>query len=73
MVIIVYKVFQNKYPNTEVLMAAKRKLKTIFVQLLSTAKTGYSYTTKRNRLSEKIEKVKYDPIISKHVVFKEKR
>ncbi len=41
--------------------------------LRSSAGTGYSYTTTKNRRSttEKIELMKYDPVIRKHVLFKE--
>jgi len=43
------------------------------IRLISTAKTGYFYVTKKNpRNSEgKMVKKKYDPVIRKHVDFKE--
>tara|TARA_B100001175_G_scaffold236274_1_gene202625 strand:- start:272 stop:436 length:165 start_codon:yes stop_codon:yes gene_type:complete len=43
------------------------------VQIESTAGTGYRYSiTKNKRLHpEKIEYKKYDPVIRKHVVFRE--
>ncbi len=46
---------------------------TILVKLVSTAETGYYYLRKKNprQLTEKIELKKYDPVIRKHVVFKE--
>jgi|TARA_B110000263_G_scaffold241799_1_gene246440 large subunit ribosomal protein L33 len=43
------------------------------VQIESTAGTGYRYSiTKNKRLHpEKIEYKKYDPVVRKHVVFRE--
>ena len=43
------------------------------IQLESTAGTGYRYTvTKNKRLHpERLEFRKYDPVVRKHVVFKE--
>ncbi len=49
------------------------KSATILVKMLSTADTGFYYVTKRNpRIkTEKLEMRKYDPVVRKHVVFKE--
>ncbi|HVY99433.1 MAG TPA: 50S ribosomal protein L33 [Dongiaceae bacterium] len=49
------------------------KQATILVKLVSTADTGYYYVTKKNPRSttEKFEFRKYDPVIKKHVAFKE--
>ncbi len=49
------------------------KSATIVVKLLSTADTGYFYVAKRNprKLTEKLAKRKYDPVVRKHVEFKE--
>lgn len=49
------------------------KPSTILVKLVSSADTGFFYTTKKNpRLKpEKLEMRKYDPVVRKHVVFKE--
>jgi len=46
---------------------------TILVKLLSTADTGFFYVTKKNprTKTEKLEFKKYDPVVRKHVVFKE--
>ncbi len=46
---------------------------TIQIKLQSTANTGYSYITKKNprTLTEKLEFRKYDPVVRKHVIFKE--
>jgi large subunit ribosomal protein L33 len=43
------------------------------IKLLSSAKTGHFYTTTKNKRKkpEKLEVKKYDPIIQKHVVYKE--
>lgn len=44
------------------------------IYLVSTANTGFSYTTTKNRRSqqEKLKLKKYDPIARKHVLFEEK-
>jgi large subunit ribosomal protein L33 len=39
--------------------------------LISTAGTGYFYTIAKKRKAEKLELMKYDPIVRKHVMFKE--
>ena len=41
--------------------------------LESTAKTGYRYTTQKNKRNHpaRVEFKKYDPVIRKHVIFKE--
>ena len=43
------------------------------IKLESTADTGFFYTTTKNRRSQcgKLELKKYDPVVRKHVVFKE--
>lgn len=43
------------------------------IKLVSSAKTGHYYTTTKNKSTstEKIELKKYDPVIRKHVVYKE--
>jgi large subunit ribosomal protein L33 len=49
------------------------KAASIKIKLLSTADTGYFYVTKKNARTktEKFTFVKYDPIVRKHVEFKE--
>ena len=49
------------------------KSATIQIKLESTADTGYFYVTKKNprNQTEKMEMRKYDPVIRKHVLFKE--
>ena len=43
------------------------------IKLVSTADTGYYYVTKKNSRtqSEKLSFKKYDPVVRKHVEFKE--
>lgn len=43
------------------------------VKLVSTAKTGFYYTTYKNKRNtpDKLEMKKYDPVIRQHVMFKE--
>jgi large subunit ribosomal protein L33 len=45
------------------------------IRLVSTAKTGYFYTTSKNkkRTPDKLVLKKYDPVIRKHVDFKESK
>lgn len=49
------------------------KATTIKIRLVSTADTGYFYVTKKNSrtMTEKMTKRKYDPVVRKHVEFKE--
>ncbi|MEE8203014.1 MAG: 50S ribosomal protein L33 [Alphaproteobacteria bacterium] len=49
------------------------KPNTILIKLESTAGTGYFYTTKKNprNTTEKLKFRKYDPVVRKHVEFKE--
>jgi len=49
------------------------KSATILVKLVSSADTGYYYVTKKNprTTTEKLEFNKYDPVVKKHVAFKE--
>jgi len=50
-------------------MASKRDK----IRLVSTAGTGHFYTTDKNKKTkpEKIEISKYDPVVRKHVAYKE--
>ena len=45
----------------------------IKIKLVSTADTGFYYVTKKNpkTLTEKMKIKKYDPVVRKHVEFKE--
>lgn len=46
---------------------------TVKIKLLSTADTGFFYVTKKNprTKTEKLSFQKYDPVVRKHVEFKE--
>ncbi len=48
---------------------------TIQIKLVSTANTGFYYVTKKNprNSTEKLEFRKYDPVVRKHVPFKESK
>jgi large subunit ribosomal protein L33 len=52
---------------------AMAKSNTILIKLESTAGTGFYYTTKKNprNSTEKFVFRKYDPVVRKHVEFKE--
>ncbi len=43
------------------------------IKLVSSAGTGYYYTTDKNKRTkpEKLELKKFDPVVRKHVTFKE--
>lgn len=43
------------------------------IKLVSTADTGFFYTTYKNKRNtpDKLEVKKYDPVVRKHVTFKE--
>jgi large subunit ribosomal protein L33 len=45
----------------------------VTIKLLSSANTGFFYVTKKNPRThpDKLEKKKYDPVVRKHVLFKE--
>jgi large subunit ribosomal protein L33 len=49
------------------------KSATIKIKMLSTADTGFFYVAKKNprKKPEKFEFRKYDPVVRKHVAFKE--
>ena len=49
------------------------KAATITIKMLSTADTGFFYVAKKNprKKPEKYEFRKYDPVVRKHVMFKE--
>jgi large subunit ribosomal protein L33 len=51
------------------------KANTIVIKLVSSADTGYYYVAKKNprTTTDKLEFRKYDPIVRKHVMFKEGR
>jgi large subunit ribosomal protein L33 len=51
------------------------KSTTLKVKLVSTADTGFYYVTKKNprTKTEKLSMKKYDPVVRKHVEFKESK
>ena len=53
------------------------KGKTIILRLVSSAGTGHFYTTKKNPknpgTTEKMRKKKFDPVVRKHVEYKESK
>jgi large subunit ribosomal protein L33 len=55
----------------ESLIMAKSNV--VQIKLISTADTGYFYVTKKNARAQttKLELNKYDPVVRKHVKFKE--
>lgn len=58
---------------TRILQMAKGKRKSIPIKLVSSAGTGYFYTTRKNVLKkgQKMALVKHDPIVKRHVLFTE--
>jgi large subunit ribosomal protein L33 len=52
---------------------ARGKGKTIPIKLLSSAGTGFFYTTRKNvtKSPDKMALVKYDPVVRQRVLFKE--
>ncbi len=50
-----------------------KKGKRAIIQLESTAGTGYRYVTTKNKQLHpgRVEYKKYDPVVRKHVIFKE--
>ena len=53
-------------------MASKKKDREK-IKLVTTADTGFFYTTTKNKRNtpDKFEFKKYDPVVRKHVIFKE--
>ena len=51
------------------------KANSIKIKLVSTADTGFYYVTKKNSrtMTEKMSQTKYDPVVRKHVEFKESK
>ncbi len=49
------------------------KTNSIQIKLVSSADTGFYYIARKNprTLTDKMEKRKYDPVVRKHVIFKE--
>ena len=55
-------------------MAKEKDIRPI-IKMRSTAGTGYTYVTKKNRRNDpdRITVKKYDPVVRKHVEFREER
>jgi len=55
--------------------SSRKKRPSILFKLVSTAKTGYYYLARRNpkKRPTKMEFKKYDPVVKKHVLFKEEK
>ena len=45
------------------------------IKMVSSANTGHFYTTTKNKrtMPEKLEMKKYDPVVRKHVIYKESK
>ncbi|KAK7681644.1 hypothetical protein QCA50_015378 [Cerrena zonata] len=54
-------------------MAGKSKAKSIIVRMISTAQTGYFYTTTRIKQGASLSAVKYDPRVKSRVLFVESK
>jgi len=54
---------------------AKEKDVRPIIKMRSTAGTGYTHVTKKNRRNDpdRISLMKYDPVVRKHVEFREER
>lgn len=50
-----------------------RKENRELIKLVSSAGTGFFYTTKRKKNKDKLQMKKFDPKIQKHVLFKEQK
>lgn len=55
------------------MLTVAKRTNSQYIKLVSTADTGFFYVTKRNpkTATEKLELRKYDPVVRKHVAFKE--
>jgi large subunit ribosomal protein L33 len=60
-------------PIQEIRVQAMAKPTTVKIKLVSTADTGFYYVTKKNprTQTDKLSFRKYDPVVRKHVDFKE--
>jgi len=54
-------------------MAGKTKARTMIIRMISTAQTGYFYTTQRLRQGPRLSAVKYDPRVKARVLFVESK
>jgi large subunit ribosomal protein L33 len=65
----------EQYGQASNAMAKKGKSGRELIRLVSTADTGFFYTTSKNRkrTPDKLVLKKYDPVVRKHVEFKESK
>lgn len=51
------------------------KPSTVLIKMISSADTGYFYVKKKNprKATDKLELSKYDPVVRKHVPFRESK
>jgi len=58
---------------TRICTMARGKGTTIPIKMLSTAGTGFFYTTRKNvnRTTDKLRLVKFDPVVRRRVLFRE--
>lgn len=56
-------------------MASNSKDKRPIIKLRSSEGTGYTYVTRKSKVNtrERLQIRKYDPVVRKHVMFKEER
>jgi large subunit ribosomal protein L33 len=68
-----FAVFGASWPESGIQESAMAKPATVKIRLVSTADTGFFYVTKKNprNSTEKFSFKKYDPVVRKHVEFKE--
>ncbi len=59
--------------STRILLMARGKGRTVPIKLVSSAGTGFFYTTRKNpsRCPDKLAFVKFDPVVRRRVLFKE--
>ena len=66
--------FECKCTRLQVVKGSDRiKIMRDKIKMVSSANTGHYYTTDKNKrtMSDKLEMKKYDPVVRKHVIYKE--
>ncbi|PWN18823.1 hypothetical protein BCV69DRAFT_284800 [Microstroma glucosiphilum] len=53
-------------------MAVRARSRIVIARLFSSAGTGFAYTTVRPRIADRLVLMKYDPIVKRHVLFRER-
>ena len=61
--------------TSKILITLSKLISPIMVKLVSSAKTGHYYTTTKNKNTspDKMESKKFDPVVRKHVIYKESK